>query len=87
MGVVIRRWVWLEFIGVISGCFPHKTYISLLLGVDKLCFFFNLLFYSPILNFLAYYSFLKSHYSFFMTYYSFYARKNHFKIINNYHEN
>ena len=30
MGVVIRRWVWLETIGVISGCFPHKTYISLL---------------------------------------------------------
>ena len=30
MGVVIRRWVWLESIGVISGCFPHKTYISLL---------------------------------------------------------
>ena len=49
--------------------------------------FFNLLFYSPILDFLAYYSFLKSHYSLFMTYYSFYARKNNFKIINNYHEN
>ena len=30
MGVVIRRWVWLETIGVVSGCFPHKTYISLL---------------------------------------------------------
>ena len=30
MGVVIRRWVWLEFIGVVSGCFPHITYISLL---------------------------------------------------------
>ena len=28
MGVVIRRWVWLEVIGVVSGCFPH---ISLLL--------------------------------------------------------
>ena len=25
MGVVIRRWVWLEFIGVVSGCFPHIT--------------------------------------------------------------
>ena len=24
MGVVIRRWVWLESIGVVSGCFPHK---------------------------------------------------------------
>ena len=23
MGVVIRRWVWLEAIGVASGCFPH----------------------------------------------------------------
>ena len=30
MGVVIRRWVWLEYIGVVSGCFPHITYISLL---------------------------------------------------------
>ena len=30
MGVVIRRWVWLEVIGVISRCFPHKTYISVL---------------------------------------------------------
>ena len=31
MGVVIKRWVWLETIGVVSGCFPHITYISLLL--------------------------------------------------------
>ena len=30
MGVVIRRWVCLESIGVVSGCFPHITYISLL---------------------------------------------------------
>ena len=30
MGVFIRRWVWLESIGVVSGCFPHITYISLL---------------------------------------------------------
>ena len=30
MGVVIRRWVWLETIGVVSGCFPHITCISLL---------------------------------------------------------
>ena len=30
MGVVIRRWVWLKSIGVVSGCFPHITYISLL---------------------------------------------------------
>ena len=29
MGVVIR-WVWLETIGVVSGCFPHITYISLM---------------------------------------------------------
>ena len=29
MDVVIRRWVWLESIGVVSGCFPHITYISL----------------------------------------------------------
>ena len=29
MGVVIRRWVWLETIGVASGCFPHITYISI----------------------------------------------------------
>ena len=27
MGVVIRRWVWLESIGVVSGCFPHILYI------------------------------------------------------------
>ena len=30
MGVVIRRWVWLETIGVVSGCFLHITYIFLL---------------------------------------------------------
>ena len=30
MGVVIKRWVWLDTIGVVSGCFPHITYISLL---------------------------------------------------------
>ena len=24
MGVVTRRWVWLESIGVVSGCFPHN---------------------------------------------------------------
>ena len=30
MGVVIRRWVCLETIGVVSGYFPHITYISLL---------------------------------------------------------
>ena len=29
MGVVIRRWVRLESIGVVSGCFPHITYILL----------------------------------------------------------
>ena len=33
MGVVIRRWVWVEYMGVASGCgckkvyrFPHTTY-------------------------------------------------------------
>ena len=36
MGVVIRRWVWLETIGVASGCFPHITYISLLLLLPAL---------------------------------------------------
>ena len=30
MGVVIRRWVWLESINVVSGCFLHITYIFLL---------------------------------------------------------
>ena len=30
MGVIIRRWVWLETIGVVSGCFPQIAYISLL---------------------------------------------------------
>ena len=30
MGVVISRWVWLDPICVVSGCFPHITYISLL---------------------------------------------------------
>ena len=40
MGVVIWRWVWLEWIGVVSGCcykeartvcrFPHNYYLSLL---------------------------------------------------------
>ena len=30
MGVVIRRLACLESIGVVSGCFPHITYISLL---------------------------------------------------------
>ena len=24
MVVVIRRWVWLESIGMVSGCFPHN---------------------------------------------------------------
>ena len=39
MGVVIRRWVWLETIGVVSGCFPHITYISLLPLYQILLFF------------------------------------------------
>ena len=29
-GCGYQRWVWLETIGVVSGCFPHITYISLL---------------------------------------------------------
>ena len=33
MGVVIRRWVWLEFIGVVSGCFPH---IYIMESVDSI---------------------------------------------------
>ena len=31
MGVVIRRWVWLESIGVVSGCFPHISLLHLYL--------------------------------------------------------
>ena len=38
MGVVSRRWVWVESMGVASGCgckevyrFPHNHYLSLLL--------------------------------------------------------
>ena len=27
MGVVIRRWVWLECIGVVSGCCCKEVYI------------------------------------------------------------
>ena len=48
MGVVIRRWVWLETIGVVSGCFPHITYIPTALVSALFCssiptFFFILL--------------------------------------------
>ena len=46
MGVVIRRWVWLETIGVVSGCFPHITYISLLL--------LYLLFFAACIEYSAY---------------------------------
>ena len=28
MGVVIRRWVWLECIGVVSGCCYKAVYIN-----------------------------------------------------------
>ena len=38
MGVVIRRWVWLEIIGVVSGCFPHITYISLYTALVSVVF-------------------------------------------------
>ena len=37
MGVVIRRWVWLESIGVVSGCFPHITYIPIALVSVLFC--------------------------------------------------
>ena len=37
MGVVIRRWVWLETIGVVSGCFPHITYIPTALVSALFC--------------------------------------------------
>ena len=39
MGVVIRRWVWLETIGVVSGCFPHITYIFLYIYCTCICSF------------------------------------------------
>ena len=35
MGVVIRRWVWLETIGVVSGCFPHINYSRAVLSWAK----------------------------------------------------
>ena len=50
--------------------YPVAGLHVLLVGADKLCFFSYLLFYSSILNFLAYYSFLKCQYSFFITYYA-----------------
>ena len=31
MGVVIRRWVWLETIGVVSGCFLHITRVHVVI--------------------------------------------------------
>ena len=37
MGVVIRRWVWLDTIGVVSGCFPHITYIPTALVSALFC--------------------------------------------------
>ena len=38
MGVVIRRWVWLETIGVVSGCFLHITYIFLYTALVSVLF-------------------------------------------------
>ena len=35
MGVVIRRWVWLETIGVVSGCFLH--YYNLYIPIYCTC--------------------------------------------------
>ena len=38
MGVVIRRWVWLESIGVVSGCFPsYNLYIPTALVSALFC--------------------------------------------------
>ena len=37
MGEVIRRWVWLETIGVVSGCFPHNLYIPTALVSALFC--------------------------------------------------
>ena len=37
MGVVIRRWVWLESIGVVSGCFPHILYIATCIKINATC--------------------------------------------------
>ena len=55
MGVVIRRWVWLETIGVVSGCFPQITYISLLhlylfffAAASLLLFSFYIYIYIPV---------------------------------------
>ena len=51
MGVVIRRWVWLEIIGVVSGCFLHITYIFLL---HLYLFFFAAVYiYSPLCVFVC----------------------------------
>ena len=33
MGVVIRRWMWLESIGVVSGCFPHTVVLEIIAGI------------------------------------------------------
>ena len=55
VGVVSRKWVWLECIGVVSGCgckdvyrFPHHYYLSLLLLI---CSFVSALFCSSIPTF------------------------------------
>ena len=44
MGVVIRRWVWLETIGVVSGCFPHITYLK----VTIICRYIFLRFWNSV---------------------------------------
>ena len=39
MGVVIRRWVWLESIGVVSGCFPHNYNLYIPTALVYICSF------------------------------------------------
>ena len=41
MGVVIRRWVWLECIGVVSGCgykevYRYVLHVDFLIGIESL---------------------------------------------------
>ena len=51
MGVVSRRWMWVESIGVTSGCgckevyrFPHITLVSVLFcsSIPTFCSFFTM---------------------------------------------
>ena len=69
MGVVIRRWVWLESIGVVSGCFPHITYISLLhlylfffaaasLLLFSFCYIYTVLYINTVVYITVHYTLL-----------------------------